>query len=162
MDRLLERQKKREEQYGHPYILRIFILILDNLASNERVIEELSAKCAYSELSLLLCWSMSEAGSLINEIKLYERRGANLIQKNVGKNIRTQAMNVLTSIDSINVTDLNVVNGQKDNAALLMSKYATMADIMTAQLSELEELPGMGTHRVLDLFKAFQQVKETE
>ena len=54
MDRLLERQKKREEQYGHPFILRIFILILDNLASNERVIEELSAKCAYSELSLLL------------------------------------------------------------------------------------------------------------
>ena len=71
-------------------------------------------------------------------------------------------MNVLTSIDSINVTDLNVVNGQKDNAALLMNKYATMADIMTAQLSELEELPGIGTHRVLDLFKAFQQVKETE
>ena len=162
VDRLLERQKKREEQYGHPFILRIFILILDNLASNERVIEELSAKCAYSELSLLLCWSVSEAGSLINEIKLYERRGANLIQKNVGKDIRTQAMNVLTSIDSINVTDLNVVNGQKDNAALLMNKYATMADIMTSQLSELEELPGIGTHRVLDLFKAFQQVKETE
>lgn len=45
---------------------------------------------------------------------------------------------------------------------MLINKYATMADIMTAQLSELEELPGMGTHRILNLFKAFQQVKETE
>lgn len=111
MDRLLERQKKREEKYGHPFVLRIFILILDNLASNERVIEELSAKCAYSELSLLLCWSVSEAGSLINEIKLYEKRGANLIQKNVGKDLRTQAINVLTSIDNINVKFESEIDG---------------------------------------------------
>lgn len=107
VDRLLERQKKREDQSGHPFILRIFILILDNLASNERVIEELSAKCAYSELSLLLCWNMSEAGSLINEIKTYERRGTNIIRKNIGNDIQTQAVNVLTSIDSINVTNIS-------------------------------------------------------
>lgn len=43
---------------------------------------------------------------------------------------------------------------------MLMSKYATMADIMTAQISDLEDIPGMGPRRVLNLVKAFQQVKE--
>lgn len=158
--RLVERQKRREEVHNHPFVQRIFILILNNLQSNEQIVEELCAKCAGSDLSLLLCWNVCEAASLITEMKTYEKRGNNIIRKTIGSDLHSQAMNVLTSIDGINVRSVVESDVQKDNAALLMRKYATMADIMTAQLSDLEEIPGMGTHRVLNLFKAFQQVKE--
>lgn len=35
-----------------------------------------------------------------------------------------------------------------------------MSDIMTAKISDLEDIPGMGARRVLNLVKAFQHVKE--
>ena len=156
----MERQKKREEVHNRPFLQRILILILNNLQSNEQVVEELCAKCVGSDVSLLLCWNPCEAASLITEMKTYEKRGNNIIRKSVGTDLHSQAMNVLTSIDGINVGFPIRCDVKKDNASVLMRKYATMSDIMTAQLSDLEEIPGMGTHRVLNLFKAFQQVKE--
>ena len=104
--RLMERQKKREEISNRPFVQRIFILILNNLQSNEQIVEELCAKCAGSDLSLLLCWNAAEAASLITEMKTYEKRGSNIIRKTVGTDLHSQAMSVLTSIDGINVRSL--------------------------------------------------------
>ena len=104
--RLMERQKKREEVSNRPFVQRIFILILNNLQSNEQIVEELCAKCAGSDLSLLLCWNAAEAASLITEMKTYEKRGSNIIRKTVGTDLHSQAMSVLTSIDGINVRSL--------------------------------------------------------
>ena len=103
---LMERQKKREEISNRPFVQRIFILILNNLQSNEQIVEELCAKCAGSDLSLLLCWNAAEAASLITEMKIYEKRGSNIIRKTVGTDLHSQAMSVLTSIDGINVRSL--------------------------------------------------------
>lgn len=105
--KLVERQKQREERTGKAYVLRVFILILDNLASNEQIVEQLSAKCAHSDLSLLVCWGSAEAGSLITEIKTYEKRGMDIIRKQMGTDLLSQATNVLKSIDGINVGRVN-------------------------------------------------------
>lgn len=41
-----------------------------------------------------------------------------------------------------------------------MKKYRTMSDIMTANLDDLSEIPGLGNKRVLSIYQTFQQHKE--
>ena len=49
-----------------------------------------------------------------------------------------------------------------NNATDLMKKNRTMSDIMTVNLNDLSELPGMGDKRVLNVYRAFQKQKHEE
>lgn len=41
-----------------------------------------------------------------------------------------------------------------------MKNFKTMADIMTANLDDISDIPGLGNKRVLSIYQTFQQQKE--
>lgn len=55
---------------SHSYVLSVFLLILGRDALNTIALEEVSAKCVFEGLSFLICWSVEEAASYINTIKV--------------------------------------------------------------------------------------------
>ncbi len=55
---------------SHSYVLSVFLLILGRDAMNTIAVEEVSAKCVFEGLSFLICWSVEEAASYLNTIKV--------------------------------------------------------------------------------------------
>lgn len=110
---LHQKLKKQDEQASRHYILHVLIVILGRDVLNTIAIEELSSRCVFEGLSLLICWSVEEAASYINTIKVrkwqwyheqaYETRGSDIIQKHTNRDLRSQAIHVLTSINGVNV-----------------------------------------------------------
>ena len=67
----IHRKLRTPNQAGsHSYVLSVFLLILGRDALNTIAVEELSAKCVFEGLSFLICWSVEEAASYINTIKV--------------------------------------------------------------------------------------------
>lgn len=62
--------KKQDEQASSQYILHVLIVVLGRDVLNTIAIEELSSRCVFEGLSLLICWSVEEAASYINTIKV--------------------------------------------------------------------------------------------
>ena len=110
---LHQKLKKQDEQASSQYILHVLIVVLGRDVLNTIAIEELSSRCVFEGLSLLICWSVEEAASYINTIKVlksqwyyeqaYETRGNDIIQKHTNRDLRSQAIHVLTSINGVNV-----------------------------------------------------------
>ena len=110
---LHQKLKKQDGQASSQYILHVLIVVLGRDVLNTIAIEELSSRCVFEGLSLLICWSVEEAASYINTIKVlksqwyyeqaYETRGSDIIQKHTNRDLRSQAIHVLTSINGVNV-----------------------------------------------------------
>ena len=147
---LKQLSEKLRHNSSKKYSLCVLLIVMTNPNVSSSIIDDLSVNCVFSSFTVILCSSFAEAGQYIGSLKSYEKRGGEIIQKHVRSDIFSQASNVLSSINGIN----------KDNISTLTTKYKTMSDIMTANLSDLSELSGMGNKRVLNLYRAFQQEEE--
>ena len=67
---LHQKLRKQDEQASSQYILHVLIVVLGRDVLNTIAIEELSSRCVFEGLSLLICWSVEEAASYINTIKV--------------------------------------------------------------------------------------------
>lgn len=62
-----QKQASRENQYA----IHIFILITNKDEMKSPMVEELSARCVFSEFTFILCWDISSAATYINNIKVF-------------------------------------------------------------------------------------------
>lgn len=110
-------EKFKQDSSSPHYVLKVFILIAGKEELKSPVIEEISARCVFSDFTFIACWSISSAAIYINNLKvsisflfhsLYEKRGSEIIQKPPNQDLTSQATYVLTNVNGINVESIQL------------------------------------------------------
>lgn len=98
-------------------------------------------------LSIIVAWSNEEAGRILETMKAFENKPADLIRGQMEHDQRGRMIEVLTTIGPVN----------KSDAITLMSQFGTMGAIFKAKQSDLLECPGMGGRKVKTMLEAINQ-----
>ena len=83
----------------------------------------------------------------LETFKAYEKKSASCIQERVVSEFIPQLTDVLTTIRSINKSDV----------LILANTFGTLASIMAASQEQLARCPGLGEKKVKRLYEAFHQ-----
>ncbi|TDH67088.1 hypothetical protein CCR75_005344 [Bremia lactucae] len=112
---------------------------------NEVALREINRVALFSEFTLVLAWSWLEAARYLETIKAYENKSATIIKEKVEAEFLPKANDVLTSIRSVNKTDV----------ITLLSTFGTVKGLMNASMEELALCPGLGAKKVRQLLETF-------
>ncbi|KAI7828287.1 restriction endonuclease type II-like protein [Kickxella alabastrina] len=96
---------------------------------------------------LLLAWSLDEAGRYIESLKAFENRQPDIIRERVDDNYMARLTNALTSVRSVNKTDV----------LTLATNFGSFDGVAKATADELTLCPGIGDLKAQRLFKALNE-----
>ncbi|KAJ2336668.1 ssDNA endonuclease and repair protein rad10 [Coemansia sp. RSA 2673] len=98
-------------------------------------------------MTILLAWSLDEAGRYIETLKAFEHRQPDIIRERVEDTYMARLANSLTSIKSVNKTDV----------LTLSSNFGSFEGVAKATSDELSLCPGVGDLKAQRIFKAFHE-----
>eukprot|EP01068_Selenidium_serpulae_P010448 Selendium_serpulae@DN5466_c0_g1_i3.p1 len=113
----------------------------------EAALLQVSQIAVQHNLSLLLAWSFEEAGRILETMKAFENKPADLIRGQMEIQQRGRMIEVLTTVGAVNKTD----------AVTLISQFGTMENIFKATKGDLLQCPGMGSRKVNNLLEAINE-----
>ncbi|PVU95762.1 hypothetical protein BB561_001605 [Smittium simulii] len=87
------------------YDLRVLLVLVD-ITDYEQIIREITKATVYANITILLAWSIDEAGKYIETLKLYENKSPDIIKEKVESTHMAQIAKSLTQIRSVNKTDV--------------------------------------------------------
>ncbi|KAE9013866.1 hypothetical protein PF004_g8538 [Phytophthora fragariae] len=122
-------------------------LVLCFVDDNEVALREINRVALLSDFTLVLAWSWLEAARYLETFKAYENKSATIIKEKVEAEFLPKANDVLTSIRSVNKTDV----------VTLLSTFGTVKGLMNASMEELSLCPGVGAKKVRQLLETFQE-----
>jgi len=106
---------ERLKQLGSRFQLRILLVQVD-VKNPHPSLKELSKICILADCTLILAWSVEEAGRYLETYKSYENKPADILQEKVEGDYQSKMVDCLTSVKSVNKTD----------AVTLMSNFGTL------------------------------------
>ncbi|KAF0719017.1 Aste57867_1337 [Aphanomyces stellatus] len=118
-----------------------------DVPDNESALKDINRESIHGGFTLLLAWSWKEAARYIETLKAYENKSASLIKEKVENDYNSQLNDVLTTVRSINKTDV----------LTLSSAFGTVRRLMNATEEELALCPGIGGKKVQQLLQTFNQ-----
>ncbi|ETV87639.1 hypothetical protein H257_01143 [Aphanomyces astaci] len=118
-----------------------------DVSDSESALKEINCEALSAGFSLLLAWSWKEAARYIETLKAYENKSAALIKEKVEGDFNSQLIDVLTTVRSVNKTDVLTLSGS----------FGSLRRIMNATEEELALCPGIGGKKVQQLLEAFNQ-----
>ncbi|CEG82570.1 Putative DNA excision repair protein ERCC-1 [Rhizopus microsporus] len=128
------------------YVTRILLVFVD--AENYHdAIREINRVAILSEFTLVLCWSMEEAGRYLETFKAFENMGTDLIREKVENDYLAKVTDCLTNVRSVNKTDV----------LTLLSTFGSLKRVMEASTEELSVCPGFGEQKVKRLQRVWKQ-----
>ncbi|KAG1895553.1 restriction endonuclease type II-like protein [Suillus fuscotomentosus] len=136
----------RIEKLGHAYNLRILLIMCD-VSEHQELIRELTKVCLINNITIIVAWSIEEAGQYISTLKQFEHKPPDLIKERVDKDYDAVLRTALTSINKVNKTDVET----------LRSSLGSFADIARAPSDRLQTLPGFGPVKVRRIKDAFDK-----
>ncbi|KAJ2918065.1 hypothetical protein MD484_g2412, partial [Candolleomyces efflorescens] len=136
----------RIEKLGHSYNQRI-LLILCDVTEHKDVIRELTKSCLINNITIIVAFSMDEAGHYLSTFKQFEHKPPDLIKERTEKDYNSVLRNALTSVSKVNKTDVET----------LRSSFGSFANISRATSDQLQNLPGFGQVKVKNLKNAFDK-----
>ncbi|KAG2364913.1 restriction endonuclease type II-like protein [Suillus spraguei] len=136
----------RIEKLGHAYNLRILLIMCD-VSEHQEPIRELTKVCIINNITIIVAWSIEEAGQYISTLKQFEHKPPDLIKERVDKDYDAILRTALTSINKVNKTDVET----------LRSSLGSFADIARAPSDRLQTLPGFGPVKVRRIKDAFDK-----
>uniref|UniRef100_K3WM25 DNA excision repair protein ERCC-1 n=1 Tax=Globisporangium ultimum (strain ATCC 200006 / CBS 805.95 / DAOM BR144) TaxID=431595 RepID=K3WM25_GLOUD len=143
LDERIHRVKKEDPA---PYRTKVVLCFVD-VDDNEIALREINRVALLSQFTLILAWSWLEAARYLETLKAYENKSATLIKEKVEAEFLPKANDVLTSIRSVNKTDV----------VTLLSTFGTVGGLMNASMEELSLCPGVGAKKVRHLLETFQE-----
>ncbi|KAF1331332.1 DNA excision repair protein ercc-1, partial [Globisporangium splendens] len=143
LDERIHRVKKEDPT---PYRTKVVLCFVD-VDDNEIALREINRVALLSQFTLILAWSWLEAARYLETLKAYENKSATLIKEKVEAEFLPKANDVLTSIRSVNKTDV----------VTLLSTFGTVGGLMNASMEELSLCPGVGAKKVRQLLETFQE-----
>lgn len=127
------------------YRLRVILCLVDVEDASKLLLS--LTKLAYdNKCTLILTWSVEEAARYIETYKAYENKPPDIIQGMLESDYYTVLCDVLTSIRSVNKTDVYT----------LATTFGTLQAIINASQEELNICPGLGDKKVQRIFEAFR------
>ncbi|CAK4086356.1 unnamed protein product [Aphanomyces euteiches] len=128
--------------------VRVQVLVCHvDVPDNESALKDINREALHAGYTLLLAWSWKEAARYIETLKVYENKSASLIKEKIDNDFNSQMNDVLTTVRSINKTDV----------LTLSSAFGSVKRIMNATEEELALCPGIGGKKVQKLLETFNQ-----
>jgi DNA excision repair protein ERCC-1 len=136
----------RMRTIGADYTVRVLIIYV-NVENDLEALSQLNKLCFTNSFTLILGWSHFEVGRYLETFKLYETKPPTAIQERTEAGFAPTLSRVLTSVRSINKTDVGS----------LMSTFDTFQGICNAEEHLLVLCPGIGPKKAKRLYQALHQ-----
>ncbi|KAJ2822864.1 ssDNA endonuclease and repair protein rad10 [Coemansia furcata] len=137
---------KRIDGLGKSYRLRVLLIHVDT-DDCKIPLREINRIAVVGEMTILLAWSLDEAGRYIETLKAFEHRQPDIIRERVEDTYMARLTNSLTSIKSVNKTDV----------LTLSSNFGSFNSVSKATSDELGLCAGIGDLKAQRIFKAFHE-----
>lgn len=138
--------QRKMKELGKDFRVRVCLIYVD-IPDSEQALLELNKLCFNNEFTLILTWSHLETARYIETFKCYESKSSTSIQEKVETGFAPNLTNVLTSVRSINKTDVTT----------LMSSFDNFRGICKAEEHHLILCPGIGEKKVKRLYQILHQ-----
>lgn len=122
---------------GQKYRLRIILIIVD-IQNHEDPLKELSKTSIINNLTLILCWSATEAGHYLELFKSSENAQPTAIRTQHPQSYKDSLVDFATVPRTIN----------KSDAASLISTFGSLQNAVNAQPEQIGAVPGWGERKV--------------
>ncbi|EAW10093.1 DNA repair protein RAD10 [Aspergillus clavatus NRRL 1] len=119
------------------YMLRILLIIVD-IPNHEDSLKELSKTSIINNLTLMLCWSATEAAHYLELFKASENAQPTAIRTQQAQSYKESLVEFVTTPRSIN----------KSDAASLISTFGSLQNAINAQPEQISAVPGWGEKKV--------------
>ncbi|KAG9091373.1 ssDNA endonuclease and repair protein rad10 [Ceratobasidium sp. UAMH 11750] len=136
----------RFEKLGRSYDLRI-LLILCDVTEHQNSIKELTKACLLNQMTVMIAWSLEEAGKYLGTYKQYEFQSHHLIKERVDADYTSLLRAALTTVRGVNKTDVMT----------LRTNFGSFKNIAHATTEDLQLCPGFGPTKVRRLREAFNK-----
>ncbi|KAH7339989.1 restriction endonuclease type II-like protein [Rhizoctonia solani] len=136
----------RFEKLGRNYDIRI-LLILCDVTEHQSSIKELTKACLLNSITVVVAWSVEEAGQYLATFKLYEFKSHQLIKERVDADYQSMLRAALTTVRGVNKTDVMT----------LKTNFGSFSNIVHATTEDMQLCPGFGPTKVRRLHEAFNK-----
>ena len=133
----------RLRELGQTFRVRVLLVHIDD-DNNLKALHEINKICFIREMTMIVCWSNQEGARYLETLKLYENKGSTSIQEKVETEVVPQLNKVLTTVRSVNKTDVMT----------LLNSFGTLAGICDANEDKLVLCPGLGDKKSKRLYEA--------
>ncbi|KAI0223675.1 DNA excision repair protein ERCC-1 [Lamellibrachia satsuma] len=136
----------RLKQLGHSFHLRALLMLID-VKDPHHALKEVAKMCILADCSLILAFSVEEAGRYLETFKSFEKKPPDLIMEKTEGNFLSQVTDVFTSARKINKTD----------AMTLLSTFGTVKGVVESSQDELSLCPGFGPQKAQRLHRLIHE-----
>ncbi|EJD35559.1 DNA repair protein rad10 [Auricularia subglabra TFB-10046 SS5] len=135
----------RIQRLVHMYTLRILLIHCD-ITEHQDSIRELTKVCLINNMTIIVAWSPEECGLYLSTFKVYEHKPPDAIRERIDKDHMSILRAALTSIRSVNKTDVTT----------LKTTFGSFAGIAKATSEQLVKCPGIGQTKARRIKDAFE------
>eukprot|EP01137_Pigoraptor_chileana_P022720 Opistho-2@87932 len=128
---------QRIRELGRQYRLRVLLVQVD-VKDSQFALKELSRLSVLTGQTMILSWSLEESGRYLETYKAYEKKPADMLQERVDTDYLSKMTDCLTSIKSINKTDV----------VTLLTGFGSLKNIIDASADDLSLCPGFGDQKI--------------
>jgi DNA excision repair protein ERCC-1 len=132
----------RIKEIGRAYRLRVLLVHVDTEDAVEPLAQVTRAAIG-NEFTLLCGFSNPECARYLETLKSYEKKPAEIIQKDLGTDYVSRATSALTTIRGVNRTDVKTLG----------DTFGSMAAVFQANEAQLKACPGVGPVKAKRLFE---------
>ncbi|XP_069779270.1 DNA excision repair protein ERCC-1 [Narcine bancroftii] len=138
---------------GREHGLRLLLLLVDTKNPHDDL-KELARISILADCTLILAWSVEEAGRYLESYKIYENKPVDILKEKVEQDFLSKITDCLTSVKSVNRTD----------CFTLINTFKTLGSMIEASRDELALCPGLGPQKAQRLHQLFREpfVRERE
>mmetsp|Transcript_49 Transcript_49/g.67 ORF Transcript_49/g.67 Transcript_49/m.67 type:complete len:318 (-) Transcript_49:260-1213(-) len=135
---------RRLAELRRDFRLRLLLCLVD-VEDCVAPLLEVNKQALAGDCTLLLAWSTLEAARYLEAYKAYEGRGAASIQERVDADYLGRLNDALTSIQSVNKTDV----------LTLAATFGSLKAVVQAPIQDLALCPGIGEKKVKRIYETF-------
>ncbi|EIW82934.1 hypothetical protein CONPUDRAFT_143024 [Coniophora puteana RWD-64-598 SS2] len=146
----------RIEKLGHAFNLRILLIMCD-VSEHQDPIRELTKTCLINNITIIVAWSLDEAGHYLSTFKQFEHKPPDLIKERAEKDYDSVLRAALTSINKVNKTDVETLRTSVGLTTLCPNGTQSFADIARTPSDQLLALPGFGQVKVRRIKDALER-----
>jgi DNA excision repair protein ERCC-1 len=137
---------KRLREVRSDYRLRV-VLVYTDVSDVERLLLDISRIAILCDWTVVCAATLPEAARYLETWRVYEHKPATAIKERVEDTYLPKVTELLTSIRSINKTDV----------LTLLSRFHSVAGVMSASLAELQTCPGIAEKKAQRIHDAFHK-----
>lgn len=137
---------QRLKSLGRLFELRVLLVQVD-IKEPHNALKTLTRICLLANLTLMLAWSLEEAGKIVETYKLYENKPPDMIMERSEQDPHQRLCVALTNIKPVNKTD----------AMTLLQNFGTLENLINSSEEKLASVSGLGPRKVSKLFKTLNE-----